>query len=141
MPRKKITVNKENALTVRRYIERKISLDPYWPAETDQVEHWQARKDFSLVEHGDVEGLAHWCREWLSAGQWKRLQGALRAQRKRKRDMTGDRNPKKTISLDQDAWQILSDLAKRDKVTISKFLVRRLEKEWLTLLSHKESKS
>ena len=136
MPRKKFAINKENAFSVRRYIERKISLDPYWPAETDQDDYWQAREDFSMVEHGDVKGMANWCEKWLSTRQWKQLQGALRAQRKRKRDMQGDRNPKKTITLDWDAWAILSDLSKRDNVTISKFITKRLKQEWLELLGN-----
>jgi len=111
---------------VRGYIERKFGTNKAWPNETQRQASWAA---FEMITTGHTEGreILLWCRSWLSPAQWGSLQRTLRAWRYRQ-GKTGI--PKKSISVDYEAWLCLTTLAKRDGFTISGFLMEKLGDEY-----------
>ncbi|MBB5349564.1 hypothetical protein JWG42_14245 [Desulfoprunum benzoelyticum] len=114
---------------VKSYIRRKLLLDPSWPCD-EHPSGGTASSDFEKIEIEDSQsGIQSWCEKWLNEEQWKQLLVALRAKRKRENDQVRKRN----ITLDNKAWRILSTLAKRDKVTMSQFLISRFEREYLDM--------
>ncbi len=98
----------------------------FWPCE-DVRRQYEAHKALEAI--GDLVTLNAWIDRWLSEDRRKRLHNALRAARKRERDSRQEKP--KTVTLTRQAWMILSDLARRDKVTLSEVIERRLEREWL----------
>jgi len=62
-----------------------------------------------------------------------KLKASLRAARKRLNDYIDDSGPPVTITISRDAWKILADLYKRNKLTLSEFIIKRHEKAWLKL--------
>jgi macrodomain Ter protein organizer (MatP/YcbG family) len=131
MPRPKHIYTPQEIRWILSYIERKFKLDPYWPKE-DYEWKTEAREAFAEIQQeAQPSPLEDWCATWLDKGQKKRLDNALRAWRKRRRDISGA--PKKNITLEYQAWLYLSELAKRDNVTISQYLTNRLEQEYFDI--------
>ncbi len=133
-PRKRFT--KEEFKRALSYIERKLKLDDTWPGGS-LGGHERAYREFRKVRlRQDPEALKDWCERWLDEKGRKKLLAALRARKKRERQ--GE--CKKTVSLDQRAWLYLSGLARRDNVTLSEFLIKRLEEEYMDMIQGKEDK-
>ncbi len=109
---------------IRDYCKRKLQQGG-WPIEDDTDRQYIAEKEFSRLKDGKVQA---WCEKWLSDQQKTQLDGAIRAKLKRENDKQTDGY--KTITLKRKAWLYLSTLAKRDNVTISEFLEKRLMKEY-----------
>jgi macrodomain Ter protein organizer (MatP/YcbG family) len=110
------------------YIGSKLR-DPWWPSE-DTTAQLKAERGFRTGKRDPVT-LNRWCEKHLNATQWKQLKNAIRAGRKRTADLS--RDPPKSITLSHKAWQIISDLGKRDGVTLSALIGTRLGKEWSKL--------
>jgi len=100
--------------------------DPYWPSE-DTSAQVRAERKLRTAKRDPVR-LNRWCEKHLSAAQWIQLKNAIRAARKRTADLS--RDPPKTVTLSHKAWRIISDLAKRDGVTLSELIEDRLGKQW-----------
>ena len=134
-PRKKFTEDEfRRALS---YIDRKLKLEGNWPGQ-NAAGHEKAFREFRKVRlRHDPDALSRWCDRWLDEAGRKKLLAALRARKKRDRPGAG----KKTVSLDPRAWLYLSGLAKRDNVTLSEFLIKRLEKEYMDMTEGKEDDS
>jgi len=129
VPRRKKRFAQDELGWALSYIERKMALEPGWPC-SDKRSRKEAEEEFRRVKRKtDRDLLSDWCDRWLGATDRKRLLEALRARRKRERSMPS----RKTITIDQKAWLYLSKLAKRDKVTISEYLVRKLEKDYMNM--------
>lgn len=109
------------------YLQRKLANDHHWLDS-------EACRDYQTQQR-DLHTLNAWCQRWLDEHQWKNLKSAIRAARKRRRDMTGDRMPAKHVTLSWQAWRIVSELAKRDEVTLSQFIEQRHQGEWRDLLT------
>jgi len=126
-PRKKFSENEfRQALS---YIDRKLKLDDNWPGK-DAATNERAKREFERARlANDLDGLEAWCDRWLDEAGRSRLLAALRARKKRARP-TG---AKKTLSLDPKAWLYLSELAKHNRVTISEYLLRKLERDYMNL--------
>lgn len=116
----------EDFRTATAYVQRKLALQPAWLETPDALTAWpDARRD-PLT-------LAQWCAHWLTDAQRQQLQAAVRAARKRRRDQTGHRDPCVNVTLSRRAWLILSDLAQRDGLTLSQWLIQRHDQEWLRM--------
>ncbi len=124
-PRKRFTKDEFRRALI--YIDRKLRLEGDWPGG-DAAGHERAYREFRKVRlRQDPAALKDWCDRWLDEAGRRRLLQALRARKRRERAGAGK---KKTVSLDPKAWLYLSGLAKRYNVTISEFLIKRLEKEY-----------
>ena len=120
------TLKEQDFFPARTYISRKLANHPYWLDNLEAENAWrQAQRD--LVT------LTRWCNDWLTPEQWRQMQSAIRAARKRRRDQSGSRQPNVHVTLSRPAWLILSALAKRDGVTLSQWLIQQHEKDWLIL--------
>lgn len=118
----------QEVLWVRNYIDRKFLLYPEWlQVDHNSLENEALAAYKQIPKKLDPDLLQAWCDQWLNRDQRKQLLNALRAKKKRKKDTVA----KKNLSLDRKAWLCLSSLAKRDRVTISQFLINRLEREYL----------
>ncbi len=111
-----------------QYLERKLKLNPYWLSEDEEIQ-FQAEETFNKVKC-DTVTLQKWCDEYLNVDQLKQMKNAIRAQKCRSNRKKGEGT--KNVTLSHRAWLILSDGAKRDKVTLSDWIVNRLENEWLS---------
>lgn len=132
-PRKRFT--QKELEWAAEYIDRKFKLDDSWPGLSKKARR-QAEKEFRLAV-GQGPWLEDWCSRWLDEAALQRLLGAIRARRKRARqDRAGIL--KKNLTLDERAWRCLKGLAARDKVTISQFIIDRLEKEYMEFIGSKE---
>ncbi len=126
MARQRYVVTAGDKAAVISYIERKLSLEPNW------LESDGGKRSFARAKRDTVR-IQKWCDKCLSDEQWRQLKDAVRAARKRKHDRTGDRVPKVNITLSRRAWSMLRALAERDGVTLSEFIEKRFEKEWLKM--------
>ena len=126
MARAKYVINEVDFPAAWAYVSRKCALNPYW------LEEWEATQSFQQLKRDPVT-LTHWCERWLDPLQWQQLKAALRAARKRQRQYTGAGQPPVHVSLSVTAWRILSDLAKRDAVTLSQFIINQHQQAWLEM--------
>ena len=126
MARQRYVVTATDKAVVISYIERKLSLETYW------LESDGAKRSFTRAKR-DTSTLQRWCEKWLSDKQWRQMKDSVRAARKRKRDRTGDREPKMNVTLSRRAWKMVTVLARREQATLSEFLENRFEREWLEL--------
>ncbi len=133
MPQK-YNVTKSDYIAAKKYLTRKLNEDFEWFEESPAGKPGSmtdAKSEFWDTD--STESLNSWAEKWLSTDQWDQLKTAIRAARKRKRDQKDPEGGSKHISLTRKAWVILRDLAKHENMSISAFVVKRLEKEWLKL--------
>jgi len=113
-------------LSVRRYLQKKLLVEQAWDLPVE------AEIGFERLKR-DAITLSQWCQQWLDQAQWQRLQAALRASRYRQRVMQSPQRygTQVHVRLDYQAWSILTQLAKRDGVTISEFILQHHQTEYL----------
>ena len=128
MAKPRYTITVQDHLSVLGYLESKQRNLMDWPTD-DPLKRIRSDKELRLCR--DPVTLNSWCEKWLSGDQWRQLKTAARASRKRSRNLR--RNKPKNITLTRKAWRMLSDLATRDRVTLSELIESRLEKEWRDL--------
>ena len=109
--------------TCCKYLERKLTLSPNWLSEDTDIQ-LKAEKMYKKAKCDKVT-LLEWCDKWLNNEQRQQLNNAIRAKRCRINRKKGAGT--KTVTLTHEAWLILSDRAKRDKVTLSKWIITNLE--------------
>jgi macrodomain Ter protein organizer (MatP/YcbG family) len=68
-----------------------------------------------------AEALNAWCEKYIKAKTWNNLKTSIRKRRERKQRIR-NKTSLKTISVSQKAFELLSKLATRDKVTHSETL-------------------
>jgi hypothetical protein len=112
--------------SARDYVSRKLANEPYWLDNLEAENTWRHAQR-------DLVTLSQWCNAWLTVEQWRAMKAAIRAARKRRRDQSGQRHPPVHVTLSRRAWLILSNLARRDGVTLSQWLIQHHEKAWLQL--------
>jgi macrodomain Ter protein organizer (MatP/YcbG family) len=125
MARSRFIITRQDKAAALAYISNKLR-DPYWPSENTGRQIKAARK-YKTAKR-ELVTLNEWCETWLDSAQWTQLKNAIRAARKRAADL--QRDPPKHVTLSHKAWQILSDLARRDGVTLSTLIEDRLGKAW-----------
>lgn len=127
MARQRYTITESDRPRAAGYIANRLHDDSYWLSAGGNPP--EATETFQTAKSDRVT-LNAWCEAWLSTDQWTSLKNALRAARKRDKGRSGKSAPPVHVTLSREAWQVLSDLAKRDKVTLSEWLVRRYRDEW-----------
>ena len=125
MARSRFTITRQDKTAALAYISNKLR-DPYWPSE-NTARQIKAERKYETAKR-ELVTLNEWCEKWLDSAQWTQLKNAIRAARKRTADM--QRDPPKSVTLSHKAWQIISDLAKHDGVTLSTLIEDRLGKAW-----------
>ncbi len=134
MPQNRYEITKSDYPFAKQYLSRKFNEDLNWFYESpleDPTAFTDARSEFWAIKK--PQELNDWCEEWISRRQWIQLQTAIRAARKRKKDMKSPDGGNKHIALSRKAWSVLSDLAKRDGITISEFIITRHVSEWMEI--------
>lgn len=105
------------------YLERKLTTAGlFWLSDVHEARlQWRSAK-------GDTLTLQQWCDDWLSDEQWQQLKAAVRAARRRyhRRD-----DPPVNVTLSRLAWMVLSDLARRDGLTLSQWLIEQHYQRWV----------
>lgn len=129
MSRQRYTITSFDLSAAEKYLHRKLHEETLF--DDDEL-YFNAKRAFSKAR-GDAIKLNRWCEKWLNTDQWVKLKASLRAARKRLNDYIDDNGPPVTITISREAWQILSALSKRDKLTLSEFIVKHHEKSWLKL--------
>ena len=137
MARPKKVFTKTETRWARDYIRRKFGLDQDWPHYDNWAANNKARKAFDDLPPGDAGAMQGWCRSFLDDKQQEQLLCALRARKKRQNVEL----PLKNVTLTWEAWNYLSGLANRDKVTISDFLTKRLEREYREYLEQEDAQN
>lgn len=129
---KKRGFTQKEATWVRGYIERKFGLNKTWP---QQDQRQDAMAAFEKIGGGNEEReIYQWCRYWLSSDQWKTLKSTLGAWRYYQ---AKPNKGKKSLALENEAWLYLTTLAKREGVSVSRFLIDRLKHEYNSLINRK----
>ena len=120
------------------YVKRKMFEDAYELIRSQYDSEQQknttvARDEFQIILEANelaAEPLTAWCEKWLGKKEWTALKAAIRSSRRYKKAADADQQVK-MVSLTPQAWRILHELSKRDNITLSEFIVKRQEKEWL----------
>ncbi len=129
MSRKRYIITQSDLSAAEKYLHRKLHEETLFD---DDDGYPNAKRAFSRAR-GDAIKLNRWCECWLNTDQWIKLKASLRAARKRLNDYFDDNGPPVTITISRDAWEILSNLSKHNKLTLSEFIIKRHEKAWLKL--------
>ncbi len=119
------------------FIEAQMSKNSLWPAET-KSQRITAEQEYREARNNAASFNA-WCRKWLDEIQWKQIKEAICITRNRQEESLKYIQPHKTISVTHHAWQILSDLAQQEHLTLSEVIISRLGGEAATVYTHTES--
>ena len=111
------------------YVERKLATQLGWLGEDNRREA-EARTQWPTAKRDPVT-FSPWCQHWLDRAPRRQRQAAVRAARKRRRDLRPDRDPPVNVTLSRPAWLILTTLAHQEGLTLSQWLIARHEAEWL----------
>ena len=120
------------------FISDQIASDPNWLAFDDSMRA-NAELEYLNARYESIK-LNEWCNKWLNDIQWKQLIDAIHIARNRFESQKY-RPQLKTISITHSAWQILSELAEHDKVTLSEVIINRLKDDWLESYDHMKMRS
>ena len=125
MARQKYLITPQDFYAAYDYLRRKLQLDLFWLDDSQALEQFQSLKR-------DAVTLNDWCERWLDRRRWAQLKAAIRAarQRQRRRHNAGQ-GPDIQLRLPRTAGLVLRDLAKRDGITVSEFILRHHYQEWL----------
>jgi macrodomain Ter protein organizer (MatP/YcbG family) len=108
------------------YIERKLNNNWMWP---DCDNHHNARDMFDNLKR-DPLTLQQWCDQFLNPNQWQQLKNAIRSHRRQNNSQKDDNKNYKSMKLKWRAHMILSDLAIRDRLTLSDTIEKYLMPHW-----------
>jgi len=119
-------IHARDQLSARRYLQKKLLLEQDWDLPVEAAISFERMKRDAIT-------ISQWCQQWLNQAQWQRLQAALRASRYRQRVMQSPQRygTQVHVRLDYQAWSILTQLAKRDGLTISEFILQHHQAEYL----------
>lgn len=112
------------------FIDHQLHSQPGWLSEVEsrrimaEQEYQQARID--------QDSFNAWCHKWLNEDQWAEIKQVICVIRGRQEKRSGYVELNKTISVTQEAWKILSELALKDQLSLSEVIVSRLGKNVIT---------
>ncbi|MDV6345456.1 hypothetical protein [Nitrosomonas sp. Is37] len=118
------------------FIDNQIASNSHW-LTMDDTQRLGAELEYQNVRHDSI-ALNEWCQKWLNETQWVQLKNAISIARDQIESQKY-RPPLKTIGITYTAWQILSELAKHDGVTLSEVIINRLGNNWLNLYNGAET--
>jgi macrodomain Ter protein organizer (MatP/YcbG family) len=120
------------------FIDDQISKNPQWLNEIE-AQRIAAEQEYQEIK-ADPTSFNAWCRKWLNETQWAQIKEAICTARDHQQESLKYAQPSKTVSLTHHAWQILSDLARQDDITLSEVIINRLGGNRVTVYTHTESR-
>lgn len=114
MPRRRYRITNDDVDIAHRWVRERFRKEA-WSDDWPLLTAW----DRFPLERPTAEELQRWCDRFLDADQWKQLQAVIRAGRR-------DFSQHRTVRLSRSAHEMLSKLAKRDKITLSEVIERYL---------------
>lgn len=137
MTRRCYVIRQQDKNTAVAFIDSQIDKNPKWLGlvESQRVIAEQEYREAKA----DSASLNAWCQKWLNETQWGQIKDAINTARAQKEELKRIQ-PHRTISLTHQAWQILSDLARQEGITLSEIIVNRLGKEWMTVFVRTDSR-
>ncbi len=123
MARAKYELVKEDYYPVTDWLRKKL-FDYYQPFFDEYDTNESAKRAFNRID--DLGKLKNFCEKYLSTERWVQLKNVIRSHRKRNKN----RYEKVQVTLDYEAWSRLSYLAQKKGVTLSQYLVGRLDKDY-----------
>ena len=121
MPRPRYRITEEDFLHAEFYLSMRIRNFRVKLPEGISPLDMQEEYDGAVRSEGRKQRLQLlnvWCEKYLSGAEWQKLKSAIRKRRERFRRCDEHR----TITITAKAHRYLSQLAKRDKVTLSEIL-------------------
>ena len=92
-----------------------------------------AETEFKAIHFRDYENTNNWCEKHLKKADWKKLKGAIRSKRLRKKRVFGQADMITRVDVSSKAHSILKSLAKHHGVTLSEVIIQYMEKAWLEI--------
>ncbi|HRQ05200.1 MAG TPA: hypothetical protein PK580_04470 [Nitrosomonas halophila] len=130
-------IRQQDKNTAVAFIDSQIDKDPKWLGLVE-TRRAIAEQEYRAAQ-ADSTSLNAWCRKWLNETHWGQIKNAINSAREQKEQLKRI-EPHRTISLTHQAWQILSDLARQEGISLSEVIVNRLGKEWMTIFVHADAR-
>jgi len=92
-----------------------------------------AENEFKEIYFRDHEKINNWCEKHLKKTDWKKLKGAIRSKRLRKKRVFGQADMITRVDISSKAHIILKSLAKHHGVTQSEVIIQYMEKAWFKI--------
>jgi len=102
---------------------------PYEDYEPKQ----KAVDEFHEIHYRDFEKTNNWCEKHLKKADWKKLKGAIRSKRLRKKRVFGEASMVIRVDMEVRAHSILKALAKHHGVTLSEAIEIYMKDVWMEL--------
>lgn len=128
MNKQKYVIRQQDQNAAVEFLDKQISSGLYWLGE-DASQGIVAEREYQDAKTNPND-LNAWCEKWLHETQWAQLKNAISIARDQI-EKQKYRPQLKTVSLTHNAWEILSELAKNEGLTLSELIVNRLGNEWL----------
>lgn len=128
MNKQKYVIRQQDQSAAVGFLDKQISSGIYWLGE-DISQSSMAEREYQGAKTNSND-LNAWCGKWLHDTQWAQLKNAISIARDQI-EKQKYRPQLKTVSLTHNAWQILSELARNEGLTLSELIVNRLGNEWL----------
>lgn len=133
MNKQKYVIRQQDQIAAVEFLDKQISSGLYWLGE-DASQGITAEHEYQDAK-ANPNDLNAWCEKWLHDTQWAQLKNAISIARDQI-EKQKYRPQLKTVSLTHNAWEILSELAKSEGLTLSELIVNRLGNEWLNSDEH-----
>lgn len=135
MADQKYIIRQQDKNAAVNFIDDQIASNSYW-LTTNDTQRQSAEFEYQNARFDSIT-LNEWCQKWLNEAQWLQLKNAICIARDRIESQKYS-PPLKTINITHTAWQILSELAKHDRVTLSEVIINRLGSDWLDSINGTE---
>jgi len=124
MARPKFKINEENKFDAYFWCKHKIERAGRkgFSFADDHDKFFEANEELSSVSLLSPESIHAWCEKYFAERDWKQLQGAIRAKKHNRKKST------KTITISEDAWWILHEIAEAKGMTLSEVIQTRTSK-------------
>ena len=105
----------------------------------DSRQTLDAETEFKAIHFRDHEKTNHWCEKHLKKADWKKLKGAIRSKRLRKKRVFGQADMITRVDMSSKAHSILKALSIHYGVTLSEVIIKYMEKPWLEIPLEEET--
>lgn len=131
-------IRQQDRKVATTFIDSQLSKDPEWFGTT-KPQHSAAKQEY-LASRADSINFNMWCQKWLNEAQWMEIRKVISMHKDHKEKRQRYTEPHKTISVTHHAWEILSELALQDQLSLSEVIVNRLGNNHATVCSPTESR-
>ncbi|SFU31498.1 hypothetical protein SAMN05216339_101300 [Nitrosomonas eutropha] len=131
-------IRQQDRTAATTFIDDQLSKDPKWFSTTES--EYSAAKQEYLAARADSINFNTWCQKWLNETQWMEIRKVISMNKDHKEERRKYTEPHKTISVTHRAWEILSELALQDQLSLSEVIVNRLGNNHATVCLPVESR-